>query len=624
MIWNKDFVKSLQKLIEKYNVISFDVFDTALKRDVYHPCDVFHIVEQETNVSGFYEKRILAEKNAREHVKNGEATFDEIYSCIDYSQSEIEILKEYEIKTEEDVLLRNSCIFEIYSECIRLGKKVFFISDMYHSEQTISAWLVKCGFDIFDGLFVSCTYRVNKKSGELYKCFLNREGIKTSDVLHIGNSKKSDILGAWKAGIKAFYIPTHLSNSLYFVKATERWQDKYLYSFINNRVSTIESRPMKLGYELLGPIVFGYCKWLHERAGKQDRIAFLARDMWLFYETYIMMYPDEEHRCSYVRISRQAILPAVLCACEDYHRINLLWSAKVYSVRQVLERMNLSADKYEGELNRVDITNINKPDKSLSDSDHPLWVWLKKKRNDVVQANKEKSELAVMFLKKEFGAHSIALCDLGWHGTTQSYLEMIFESFGIDTTLAGFYIGSFGPNDRRKIREKCYLFNPSHLNPYFGTGTFLLETMCLEMCGSVVEYRQYSGIIEPVLEECDQRNKEYVDDIQTGCRRFISDAIADIRMWNMTFSKKQIFSGYLHLLNMPDKQELSDFKHVSYYDRGLFYIIENKSRMHYLTNPSECFQDFLRSRWKGGFIAELTGFNAGWQGRYYRMVWKKK
>ena len=30
----------------KYNVVSFDIFDTLLKRDVFFPADVFKLVEK--------------------------------------------------------------------------------------------------------------------------------------------------------------------------------------------------------------------------------------------------------------------------------------------------------------------------------------------------------------------------------------------------------------------------------------------------------------------------------------------------------------------------------------------------------------------------------------------------
>ena len=63
----------VEKLIGKcksYKIVSFDVFDTLLKRDVYSPVDVFSLVEiryDSANViqSSFSIKRRIAEKKAK-------------------------------------------------------------------------------------------------------------------------------------------------------------------------------------------------------------------------------------------------------------------------------------------------------------------------------------------------------------------------------------------------------------------------------------------------------------------------------------------------------------------------------------------------------------------------------
>lgn len=38
---------SMIRRISKYQIVSFDIFDTLLKRDVYKPTDVFQVVQQE-------------------------------------------------------------------------------------------------------------------------------------------------------------------------------------------------------------------------------------------------------------------------------------------------------------------------------------------------------------------------------------------------------------------------------------------------------------------------------------------------------------------------------------------------------------------------------------------------
>ena len=62
---------SIIKRINKYKAVSFDIFDTLLKRDVFRPSDVFRIVQTEAQERyeidiDFKALRINAEKTARE------------------------------------------------------------------------------------------------------------------------------------------------------------------------------------------------------------------------------------------------------------------------------------------------------------------------------------------------------------------------------------------------------------------------------------------------------------------------------------------------------------------------------------------------------------------------------
>lgn len=58
------------KEIKNYDIVSFDIFDTLLKRNVKEPTDVFSYMEKKYQINGFREKRIEAEKAARKK-KNG-------------------------------------------------------------------------------------------------------------------------------------------------------------------------------------------------------------------------------------------------------------------------------------------------------------------------------------------------------------------------------------------------------------------------------------------------------------------------------------------------------------------------------------------------------------------------
>ena len=48
--WTSGDGEKLKKLIDRAEWVSFDIFDTLLKRDVPTPVDVFSIVEKNNNI----------------------------------------------------------------------------------------------------------------------------------------------------------------------------------------------------------------------------------------------------------------------------------------------------------------------------------------------------------------------------------------------------------------------------------------------------------------------------------------------------------------------------------------------------------------------------------------------
>ena len=78
--------KNLYQAMCGFDVISFDLFDTLIKRDVPAPQTVFSLTESMYNsnfpcgqVCNFLNERKRAEKNARKRSVHKEITLDEIY-----------------------------------------------------------------------------------------------------------------------------------------------------------------------------------------------------------------------------------------------------------------------------------------------------------------------------------------------------------------------------------------------------------------------------------------------------------------------------------------------------------------------------------------------------------------
>ena len=204
---------TVPKIINKikgYNYISFDIFDTLLRRKVLHPTDVFTIVGEKNGDFSFKEKRIKAEIEARQHATGEEVTLDDIYKELG---KEYETYKQDELEVESNQLSANPFLFEAYRYCQSQGKQIIITSDMYLPKVFLQKILHQNGI-VFDHCFVSSEYGVQKVTGRLFRKELEALHISPSQIIHVGDSVRADAIGAWRAGIKFVLIPKASSFSI--------------------------------------------------------------------------------------------------------------------------------------------------------------------------------------------------------------------------------------------------------------------------------------------------------------------------------------------------------------------------------------------------------------------------
>ncbi len=197
-----------KSLIDKHDVVSFDIFDTLLYRTVSHPADVFTLMEpyvkEICSIKLFHEVRIEAERAARGISTAEDITFPDIYAMMNVDHSAKEKLMDCEKNMEFLVLRRDVMMADLFEYALKHQKKVLIVSDMYQSSAFLKEALQKAGISGYADLYVSSEKGVTKASGNLFRWIAEKEHIENlKNWLHIGDNVYSDFEVPKRLGLDA-------------------------------------------------------------------------------------------------------------------------------------------------------------------------------------------------------------------------------------------------------------------------------------------------------------------------------------------------------------------------------------------------------------------------------------
>lgn len=355
--------------LSKYEIVSFDIFDTLIFRPFSLPVDLFRIVGEKLGILDFTNIRIRAEWDARMKCKarygHMEVTLADIY---DNLEEDVGISSEWgqTVETEAELSLcyANPFMLEVWKKLAAKGKRMIVVSDMYLSSEVLSKMLTKNGFIGFEKLYVSCEYGRNKVSGNLYQKVLADLGLiekrsRNQDrkscklppytIIHVGDNEHSDQNMAKANGIDNLLYPRIDKNAMLYRAYDMSFMVGSAYrglvtNHLYNGLHTY-SMEYEYGYIYGGLFVTGYCSFIHDYCRKNgiDKLLFLSRDGDVLKRAYDIIYPEERGRTEYVYWSRKAA--TILMANEDkhdyfrrfiYHKLN-----QGYTIADILKSMEL-------------------------------------------------------------------------------------------------------------------------------------------------------------------------------------------------------------------------------------------------------------------------------------------
>lgn len=591
-------------LIDSSEVVSFDIFDTLLQRDVDVPSDLFVVLEnmllkQNISACGFAECRKKAEFLARK--KYGELTnLDNIYEVLseinmEFSKSEY---KKFELDLEYKVIRLRKDIYKLYLYALEKKKHIFLISDMYLPEKVIRNLLAENGIKGYERLFVSCEYGVSKQHGDLFDLVSQETHISFVGWLHIGDNIVADWLVPMKKGILAYNVDSKPCNLHGIIEKNPSYsfEVRQMYKYIQNRVYGKDDYH-KIGYSVFGPILYGVTKWVHQRAEKDnvDVIFFAARDGYLFEKAYEQFFAHKEAR--YLLVSRKSLMLPILSIgvpFDLYLKLFFPNLSKVFSIEKFLTKLGFS----EAEISNFCIAydykcrqEYRKNAEGMCEFQevyNHIKIFFKDKLHDTMMALCEYLNMESLKDKK------IAVFDLGWRGTTQKCLEIILEKeihgyylytdkSVYDLKYAQGYIG----NSEYDVRQYDYMI--SLLELVFSAPHGSVKSYILSEEGSVVIYDKYEH-----MGKCD-----YLDDIRKAALTFYTDAMKDQDMFIIDLSSKDYFYAIKLIGEKPSEKLISLMGDFHFSDEAVLTLIPKK---HGGCNIFSILKDYRLSYWKVGFL----------------------
>lgn len=603
--------KRIKKIIDKKNYVSFDVFDTLLCRKTDNPKSVFCFLESEFKKKFKFKKnvcndRIDSEHNARLLSTKKEIEYSDIYINFssDYSSEMIEWMKNKELEIESNVLCVNDLIYPLYEYAKKKNKKIIIETDMYLDKEFISELLFKNNIE-YDYIFVSSDLGKTKRDGEMFNVMLETVKCNPAEIVHIGDSYKSDYLRAIQHKIKSVHVRKIAKN-----KSVNKSFEN-LYNLLISKKCVNKSASFNIGYKYLGPLYSGFNFWLYSKFDELniDKVFFLSRDGNVMKKSFDSVYSSFDSK--YFYLSRRSITVPALAFVNTYEEMLELMNFKALkniSYKLIKDKMGISGinlSTYENEFGFNDDTIFegNNLDKNQEFKNFFNSV------KDIIKTNSinEFKEFEKYFKKMDF-CGNIAIVDIGWQGTMQKALELMIDKMGIHANIYGFYYGL--KKENVLCNKKCfgYIFDNNDYSNYYKLFSFggLFEYFFSSSDGSVLKYKD--GF--PVLDDNEYKGTNYIDildEIQCGALSFVNDYKSVYSYYDFDLKELREFSldKLFEFGCNPSMRILKLFEKLYYNNMENFYFLPQHSTLYYFFNLKKLKKDLNNSFWKIGFMKKL-------------------
>lgn len=535
------------------DVLAVDIFDTLLWRKVPLPVDVFLILGKKLKEEGwlieavpyeaFVEMRVRAESLARlKKGGAGEITLKEIYWLLSgifnritieqmvqgvkgiINESDVDDLAAMEVALEKQLNQIDFNIISLLEYAHKKNVRTVLISDTYFERSQLEFILERSPLfqaSTVDKIFISCEVGRGKRQG-LFNDVLEEMRVDPHKMLHIGDNLQSDYAAALKEGIDSIYYlkcGEEISQILDIewpkgnLKVRERLLDqeqgdfgltslraKLTHCIAYRQVQQKDAFYWQYGATALGPFLVGFAHWVYRRCQEMDqkRVFCLMREGRLYanlIKQCASIYPNTPIETTELWASRRFISHA----CIVYGNPNELLAvcychpASPFNVENFLAYLGLDIEKIPKwlEYRYVVLSGEELPEKLAKYLCNHQALREQILHNALIKRQRFFKYLTSLVDLRLLSQMTIV--DIGWAGTIQGSLQMLFQLWGYPIRVHGLYLGTIQHTASALLQghiREGYLLKagyPSEIVPAVRRGIYPIEQTATAGLGPLVD-----------------------------------------------------------------------------------------------------------------------------------------
>lgn len=347
---------------------------------------------------------------------------------------------------------KNQYVYNKMIEYLRIKKskgcKIYIVSDFYLGKEHLSMLLNNLNIkDNFDDIFVSCDYKLSKRSGQLYEKVLNVLKVNRKNVLMIGDNYVVDNLTALKHKISTKHVYTHykpISKQLRSIKANfsipTEFEDLF-NKFGKDNVYSNHAFPLYL-----------YIKRLVENLLRNNvkNVFFFAREGYFtkqLFDEYIKIN-NIKINSHYFYISRNSIMQVGLKNLENEDFRLFLKTKLQISILEFLTSLDFDKETINKIVSdcKINITkssfNFLKSQEFKELKQNKLFVNTYENNR---LANREAFKKYLESFNVDFVNEGLNIVDVGWNGSTQNLFCHYVQGGISKFKITGYYMACLKP-----------------------------------------------------------------------------------------------------------------------------------------------------------------------------------